>query len=93
MDYDGFLSAIFGEESVGVIGCSSRIFECLERYDDLFFSEMVEAVFDYAQIGSSGLDNRFARYPTCFGNVLFYTRRGMDGDLYTNIMFSDEVML
>ncbi len=90
---DNFLGSLFGEEAVGVIGCSSRIFACLESLNEEFLSQMVDAMFDYAEISVSGLDNRFARYPTVFGNVMIYSKREPGGDLYTNIMFSDEVLL
>lgn len=92
MDKTDYMSAFFGNGSVGVIGCSARVYESLESVNETFLSEMTDAVLEYAMMEAEGIDNRFARFSTCLGNLMFYTKRAENGELYTNIMFSDEVL-
>lgn len=90
---DDYLQGIFmANKKLGVLSCSQDVFYELEKYNDKFLEDVLNALMKYTMIESGKIINKFARYETCLGNIMIYTKRGHDNEVYTNIMFSKEVV-
>ncbi|MCR2033504.1 heme NO-binding domain-containing protein [Anaerofustis stercorihominis] len=90
---DDYLQGIFmANKKLGILGCSQDIFVQLEKYNDEFLEDVLNALVKYTMIETNGVINKFARYDTCLGNITIYTKKGYDDEIYTNILFSGEVL-
>ena len=90
---DDYLQGIFmANKKLGILGCSQDIFVQLEKYNDEFLEDVLNALVKYTMIETNGVINKFARYDTCLDNITIYTKKGYDDEIYTNILFSGEVL-
>ena len=90
---DDYLQGIFmANKKLGILGCSQEVFAELEKYNDKFLEDLLNALVKYTMIETNGIINKFARYDTCLGNITIYTKKGLNDEIYTNILFSEEAL-
>lgn len=91
-DIDNFSNMLEANKKLGVLGCSPKIFDCLEMANDSFLDDILNALVKFTMIEGENI-NKFARYKTSEGYVCIYSYVGDEENkniLHTNIMFSDE---
>ena len=90
---DDYLQGILvANNKLGVLGCSQDVFTQLEKYNDEFLDDLLNALVKFTMIETNGVVNKFARYDTCVGNITIYTKKGPNDEVYTNILFSGEII-
>lgn len=90
---DDYLQGILvANKKLGVLGCSQDVFTQLEKYNDEFLDDLLNALVKFTMIETNGVVNKFARYDTCVGNITIYTKKGSNDQIYTNILFSGEII-
>ena len=86
---DDYLQGILvANKKLGVLGCSQDVFTQLEKYNDEFLDDLLNALVKFTMIETNGVVNKFARYDTCVGNIT----KGPNDEVYTNILFSGEII-
>lgn len=80
---------ITANKKLGILSCSEEIFLQLESFENDFLDDLLNALVQYTLI-EEDCENKFARYDTCMGNIVIFTKKEEDDKTYTNIIFTDE---